>query len=151
MKATQRIRERWKVNKRMFVKWKKDAKYFSLNLCKWEKTKAAKKTLECHSQILKFLQGLLRREYIDQTDDLQAERQAVTLLCRSPTYWWGPTKGTAGLLLPQTRNVIFSPRRWLELKFILHMFWLPLNIRNIVQHMRRWKLSTLTFFCHTSV
>lgn len=72
---------------------------------------SSQKTLECHSQILKFLQGLLRREYIDQTDDLQAERQAVTLLCRSPTYCRGPTKGTAGLLLPQNRNVIFNARR----------------------------------------
>lgn len=33
--------------------------------------------LQCYSQILEFLQGLLWREHIDQTDDLQAERQNV--------------------------------------------------------------------------
>lgn len=45
-----------------------------------------KKTLHCHSQVLEFLQGLLRREHIDQTDDLQAERQAISPLCYSLIY-----------------------------------------------------------------
>lgn len=45
-----------------------------------------KATLLCHSQILEFLQGLLRREYIDQTDDLQTERQAISSLCFFPIY-----------------------------------------------------------------
>lgn len=40
----------------------------------------------CHSQVLEFLQGLLRREHIDQTDDLQAQRQAISPLGYSPTY-----------------------------------------------------------------
>lgn len=35
----------------------------------------------CHSQVLELLQGLLRREHIDQTDDLQAQRQAISPLC----------------------------------------------------------------------
>lgn len=42
--------------------------------------------LHCHSQVLEFLQGLLRREHIDQMDDLQAERQAISPLCYSPIY-----------------------------------------------------------------
>lgn len=46
----------------------------------------SQKTLLCHSQVLEFLQGLLRREHIDQTDDLQAERQAISPLCYSPIY-----------------------------------------------------------------
>lgn len=40
----------------------------------------------CHSQVLEFLQGLLRREHIDQTDDLQAQRQAISALCYSLIY-----------------------------------------------------------------
>lgn len=66
---------------------KKRRKILQLKSLQVRENQSSQKTLECHSQILKFLQGLLRREYIDQTDDLQAERQAVTLLCRSPTYW----------------------------------------------------------------
>lgn len=42
------------------------------------------KTLHCHSQVLELLQGLLRREHIDQTDDLQAQRQAISPLCYTP-------------------------------------------------------------------
>lgn len=44
---------------------------------------------QCHSQVLEFLQGLLRREHIDQTDDLQAQRQVISPLRSSliHTHW----------------------------------------------------------------
>lgn len=52
----------------------------------------------CHSQVLEFLQGLLRREHIDQTDDLQAQRQAISPLGYSPiyTHFSAPRRAASG-------------------------------------------------------